>query len=127
MNNIIILNSGHLLLQLSSFFRIFWETSSPVVGRMRFCLRKDKSLSLRCGLKRQNYIYLGIKILFQMLEEISEEVGVRVFAELIKNKPVTKITAIQDTLASGEVRVSETSGLDENQDISEIYIKKTYI
>ena len=53
-----------------------------------------------------------------MLEEISKEVGVGVLAELIQNKPVTKIASIKDTLAGGKVSMSESSSLDENQDIS---------
>jgi hypothetical protein len=67
-------------------------------------------------------IYLRIKTLLQMIEEISKEVGVGVLAELIQNKPVTKITYIKDTLASGKVSISESSSLDENQDISQNHV-----
>ena len=35
--------------------------------------------------------YLGVEALFEGSEEISEEVGVGVFAELVKHKPVAKI------------------------------------
>ena len=63
-------------------------------------------------------IYFGIKTLLQILEEISEEIDVGVLAELIQNKPVTKIASIKDTLAGGKVSLSESSSLDENQDIS---------
>ena len=54
-----------------------------------------------------------------MLEEISKEVGVGVLAELIQNEPVTKIASIKDTLAGGKVSMSESSSLDENQNVPE--------
>ena len=45
-----------------------------------------------------------------MSEEISEEVSVGVLAELVENKPVTKIAVGQDSTTGGEVRVAEPSG-----------------
>ena len=57
-----------------------------------------------------------------MLEEISKEVGVGVLAELVENKPVTKIAVVKDTPAGVDVRLSEPSYFDDNQEISEILI-----
>ena len=54
-----------------------------------------------------------------MFEEVSEEVGVGVLAELVENKPVTKIAVGENTSASGEVRVSETSVAEEKKKASE--------
>ena len=55
-----------------------------------------------------------------MSKEISEEVSVGVLAELVENKPVTKIVVIKDTPAGVEVRLSEPSNVDDDQDVSEI-------
>ena len=55
-----------------------------------------------------------------MSEEISEEVSVGVLAELVENKPVTKIAVSKNTTAGGKVGVSETSGAEEEKYISEI-------
>ena len=54
-----------------------------------------------------------------MPEEISEEVSVGVLAELVENKPVTKIAVSKNTAAGGKIRVGETSGAEEEKDISE--------
>jgi hypothetical protein len=54
-----------------------------------------------------------------MPEKISEEVSIGVLAELVENKPVTKIAVGKDTAAGGKIRVSETSGAEEEKDISE--------
>ena len=63
-----------------------------------------------------------------MLEEVSEEVGVGVLAELVENKPVTKIAVGENTSASGEVGVSETSVAEEKKKASEnIYLREYLI
>ena len=54
-----------------------------------------------------------------MLEEISEEVTVGVLAELVENKPVTKIAVVKDSSAGGEVGVSETSASQVQKEVSE--------
>ena len=54
-----------------------------------------------------------------MPEKISEEVSVGVLAELVENKPVTKIAMSQNTATGGKVGVSETSDAEEEKDISE--------
>ena len=41
---------------------------------------------------------------------------------MVENKPVTKIAVVKDTPAGVEVRLSEPSYFDENQDVSEIKI-----
>ena len=50
-----------------------------------------------------------------MPEEVSEEVSVGVLAELVENKPVTKITVSKNTSAGGQVRVGKTSGAEEEK------------
>ena len=50
-----------------------------------------------------------------MPEKISEEVSVGVLAELVENKPVTKIAVSKNTSACGKVRVGKTSGLEEEK------------
>ena len=54
-----------------------------------------------------------------MTKEVSEEVSVGVLAELVENEPVTQIAVSKNTAAGGKVRVSETSGAEEEKDISE--------
>ena len=45
-----------------------------------------------------------------MPEEISEEVSVGVLAELVENKPVTKITVGKNSTAGREIRLAKSSG-----------------
>ena len=45
-----------------------------------------------------------------MPEKISEEVSVGVLAELVENKPVTKIAVGKDSTAGGKVRLAKSSG-----------------
>ena len=59
--------------------------------------------------------HLCHKAPFQVLEEVSEEVGVGVLAELVENKPVTNVAVCENTSASGQVRGSETSVAEENK------------
>ena len=54
-----------------------------------------------------------------MFEEVSEEVSVGVLAELVENKPVTKVAVGKNNSASGQVRVSETSVAEEEKEASE--------
>ena len=57
-----------------------------------------------------------------MFKKVSEEVSIGVLAELVENKPVTKIAVVKDTPAGVDVRLSEPSDFDDNQEISEILI-----
>ena len=59
-----------------------------------------------------------------MFEEVSEEVSVGVLAELVENKPVTKVAVGENTSASRQVRVSETSVAEEEKEASEkVYLR----
>jgi hypothetical protein len=55
-----------------------------------------------------------------MPKKISEEISVGVLAELVENKPVTEIAVSKNTAAGGKIGMSETSGAEEDKDISEI-------
>ena len=143
---VIIFISCYKYFPLLSFFWIFWETSSSV----GFCLQiKNLNQNIAVLSVRKNWIinqsgawicykyrsvvvcmfilqscsYLRNKTLFQVSEEISEEVSVGVLAELIENKPVTKIAVTKNTFAGVEVGVSKTSGFDDDQEVSEMYSK----
>ena len=54
-----------------------------------------------------------------MSEEISEEVGVGVLAELVEDKPVTKIAVVKDITTGGEISMGEPPGLHNNHQHSE--------
>ena len=49
--------------------------------------------------------HLGIEALFKGSEEISEEVGVGVFAQLVKHKPVAKIAMAKHLKFLGHVEM----------------------
>ena len=83
----------------------FLPTSPPYLGWLLALLVVVECLPLTLGSKdvkisqtdgqaegeRDKNPYLWCKTLFQMPEKISEEVSVGVLAELVENKPVTKI------------------------------------
>ena len=56
-----------------------------------------------CMFLLQNCDYPRNKTLFEVPEEISEEVSVGVLTELIENKPVTNIAVAKHTFAGVEV------------------------
>ena len=62
-----------------------------------------------------------------MFEEVSEEVGVGVLAELVENKPVTKVAVGKNTTACGQVGVSETSVAEEKKEASEKIHLRLYL
>ena len=70
-------------------------------------------------------VYLVIKAFIEILEKISEEVSVGVFAELIENKPVTKITEMKNITTCRNISLCEASCLDDQKQTSDIVSKTT--
>ena len=61
-----------------------------------------------------------VETFLQVLQEISEEIDVGVLAQLVKDKPVTKVATVENTLTGYKIIFCEAPGSEQDHDRSMI-------